>query len=89
MIRGTAVITNTPFSDWDEIDSTRIDQPGRLAAEDNPYQYNCNSQDNPSVTVPDPDQAVAIQVQPTSQIERRRRKKPGYSRFVSCVRTEF
>ena len=36
-VRGTAFVRRTPADDWFEIDSTEVDQPGRVDAHLNPY----------------------------------------------------
>jgi len=39
-IRGTAVLIDSVSADWTEIDSTRIDWPGKIEQMPNPYEYN-------------------------------------------------
>lgn len=39
-IRGTAVLIDSVSADWTEIDSTRIDWPGKIEQMLNPYEYN-------------------------------------------------
>jgi uncharacterized radical SAM protein YgiQ len=36
-VRGTAFVRRTPADDWFELDSTEVDQPGRIDAHLNPY----------------------------------------------------
>ena len=38
-IRGTVVVRDAPPAGWDEIDSTRIDWPGKIDDIPNPYEY--------------------------------------------------
>ncbi len=37
-VRGTAFVRRTPADDWFELDSTEVDQPGRVEDHINPYQ---------------------------------------------------
>ena len=39
-IRGTAVLIDSVSANWTEIDSTRIDWPGKIEQMPNPYEYN-------------------------------------------------
>ncbi|GLQ31781.1 YgiQ family radical SAM protein [Litoribrevibacter albus] len=38
-VRGTGFLRKDMPAGWDEIDSTRVDQPGRVVARPNPYEY--------------------------------------------------
>lgn len=47
-VRGTSFLRKTMPEGWDEIDSTRVDQPGRVVPKQNPYEY-VNEDDKPQM----------------------------------------
>ncbi len=62
-IRGTAVIKDSVPGGWTEIDSTRIDWPGKIEKMPNPYEYKNDEKqaaDKEQPTNPDGQQAVTI-----------------------------
>jgi len=75
-VRGTAFIRKTPAPDWFEIDSTRIDRPGKVDKILNPY---VNTQDLQACAIEqdkgpieDPNEAKVVQLLPNPKIERDR-----------------
>lgn len=75
-VRGTAFIRKTPAPDWFEIDSTRIDRPGKVDKILNPY---VNTQDSQACAIEqdkgpieDPNEAKVVQLLPNPKIERDR-----------------
>ena len=75
-VRGTAFIRKTSAPDWFEIDSTRIDRPGKVDKILNPY---VNTQDSQACAIEqdkgpieDPNEAKVVQLLPNPKIERDR-----------------
>lgn len=75
-VRGTAFIRKTSAPDWFEIDSTRIDRPGKVDKILNPY---VNTQDLQACAIEqdkgpieDPNEAKVVQLLPNPKIERDR-----------------
>lgn len=75
-VRGTAFIRKSPAPDWYEIDSTRIDRPGKVDQIINPY---VNTQDLQACAIEkdkgpaeDPNEAKVVQLLPHPKIERDR-----------------
>jgi len=75
-VRGTAFIRKTSAPDWFEIDSTRIDRPGKVDKILNPY---VNTQDLQACAIEqdkgpieDPNEAKIVQLLPNPKIERDR-----------------
>ncbi|MFG3453555.1 YgiQ family radical SAM protein [Stutzerimonas stutzeri] len=75
-VRGTAFIRKTSAPDWFEIDSTRIDRPGKVDKILNPY---VNTQDLQACAIEqdkgpieDPNEAKVVQLLPNPKIERGR-----------------
>jgi uncharacterized radical SAM protein YgiQ len=57
-IRGTAIVRDAVPAGWTEIDSTRVDWPGRIDKMANPYEYDSAADKEP--LVPGADAAVRI-----------------------------
>ena len=68
-IRGTAFVQRAMPDDWTEIDSTQIDQPGRLAPSVDPYASGAASQAATAMVV---SSEAPLQFHPRPRIERAR-----------------
>ena len=60
-IRGTVIIRNSVPSGWTEIDSTRVDWPGKIDKMLSPYEYVSEQQDT---TVPTPGTVAPVRIIP-------------------------
>jgi len=60
-IRGTTVVVDRMPDGWTEIDSTRVDWPGKLDRMPNPYEYVSEQQD---ATAPEPGAAAPVRIIP-------------------------
>ncbi len=60
-IRGTAIIRDRVPNGWTEIDSTRVDWPGKIDKMLSPYEYVSEQQDK---TVPTPGTVAAVRIIP-------------------------
>ena len=75
-VRGTAFIRKSAAPDWYEIDSTRIDRPGKVDQIINPYVSTQDMQacaiEKDKGPVEDPNEAKVVQLLPNPKIERDR-----------------
>jgi len=73
-IRGTAIIVKEALPEWQGVDSTSLDRPGKIDAIPSPYQMEpeCDSQDKDAKSSEAPE-AAPIVIQP-AQKEKEKRK---------------
>ncbi|MBU2977108.1 YgiQ family radical SAM protein [Alteromonas sp. C1M14] len=76
-VRGTAIIVKTPLPEWQGVDSTSLDRPGKIDAIPSPYQEipDCDK-DAENATSPTATEAQPIVIQPAE------RRKPWEKVYV-------
>ena len=80
-VRGTAFMRQDIPSDWQVIDSTNLDKPGRIEKHSNPYEY---KQDEPEEKKPaEPSDELAVQtIQFMTKAERQAKQKMSRAKTV-------
>lgn len=75
-IRGTAYLRKSIPDDWEEIESTRLDRPGKVDQHEDPYEMKMGKGDASCATDTAPSQTVNANEKPITIVPRARMPKP-------------